>query len=209
MVDLAGDAFRHELGQSRVPPRGYAFPNRFLHAPPGEWLEDLEEHDRHLDRSVIDQSLEQLISKLEKMSRVGASLPEHWAFEQAITVNLALLTIALAKEAVAVHRQLADTEPADTPLWDGDDANVDLIAEELRYFCRFADLVCKGSAMDTRPDLVVQFVVSGLTAGQVTLDKAGSLNSLNDLTADPTEANMMSMLRTKQAHDEFLASQSP
>lgn len=92
------------LRAEHLPPPGYAFVNRFLHADPGQWSDEfLDQRQAMADRNALDESLSKLADLLDRIERGGAPLPVIQAAEEAVTLNLTGLVVRIAEEvAVAV-----------------------------------------------------------------------------------------------------------
>lgn len=102
---MAGDAFKVAIKRGVVPPPGWMFTNRFLNGSPCFWAEELcEQIPQDTDAAGLVDSLKLLVELLQRFERDGASLPEWLAAEEAITLNLTALLMALANQVADQHQ---------------------------------------------------------------------------------------------------------
>jgi hypothetical protein len=104
---LSGAYFVACLRAGQIPPPGYAFLNRFLHAHPTEWQEQFAAERSAMENgAALRESITKLGDALDRVEHEGAPLPILQALEEAVTLNLTGLVTLVARDVLARQPEL-------------------------------------------------------------------------------------------------------
>lgn len=175
---MSGDLFWRAVTRGQVPPPGPAFINRFLHAVPNSWSEEwLEVRPTPLAMSDTRNSIDKLCTEvLDRIGLEGAPQPVIQAAEEAVTMNMTALAVALAGEVLAglPGDVVTGLDHDGYPGW-SQSANENLVAIQMRELASSTDAALHTAAdnrFSTRPGDCVRVLVRVLerAADQIQAD---------------------------------------
>lgn len=108
---LGGNYFLERLAAGQIPPPGYSYLNRFLHGPGAEWQEEFATQRAAMaDTDALRESMTKLAAALDFAEVNRGSVMVLQALEEAVTLNLTGLVVAIADHLLRIHPDLRAEE---------------------------------------------------------------------------------------------------